>query len=112
MKPISRVELQTAPARLEKEKARNREQELLGRIWAEQVYNQVRKIAESGHMHYQVQYPPTFTPIACAHAIEKLRQWFPDSDLILNDREKNAPVIISWAPRDLTASVNPLMGRR
>lgn len=83
MKPITRRELQTAreTARIEKEAASIREQELIGQLWAEQIYKRVKETAELGHPQYQCHWPSTFTAPAYTQAILKLREWFPDSNV-------------------------------
>jgi len=109
MKPITRRELQSAheTARIEKEAATIREQELIGQVWAEQIYKRVKETAELGHPQYQCHWPSTFTAVAYNYALLKLREWFPDSKVdtvlygVLSGGEVSTSVRIRWGqPND------------
>lgn len=119
MKPITRRELQTAheTARIEKEAATIREQELIGQVWAEQIYKRVKETAELGHPQYQCHWPSTFTAVAYNYALLKLREWFPDSKVdtvlhgVLSGGEVSTSVRVRWGqPNDIVSE--ELMERR
>lgn len=119
MKPITRRELQTAreTARTEKEAASIREQELIGQVWAEQIYKRVKETAELGHPQYQCHWPSTFTAVAYTQAVLKLREWFPDSNVdtvlhgALTGGEVGTSVRIRWGHQTDSVS-EELMQRR
>jgi hypothetical protein len=119
MKPMTRHELQTArdTARIEKERASIREQELVGELWAEQIYKRVKETAELGHPQYQCHWPSTFTAVAYTQAVLKLREWFPDSNVdtvvhgALSGGETSTSVRIRWGHQNDIVSEELLQRR-
>jgi hypothetical protein len=83
MHPITRSQLQNAPADyvLEKERAAICQQELAGQVWAEGVYKRVRDFAREGNRVLEVECPSNISRIGFSYAICLMKQWFPDSDI-------------------------------
>ena len=109
MKPITRAELRSAQqtVRAEKERLKIREQELIGQLWAEQVYNRIKEAAEAGHTQYECHCPDSFTSISHNQAILNLREWFPDSDVetllygVLSGHDRRTSIRVKWGVTDV-----------
>jgi len=109
MKPMTRAQLQNAPADLvaAKERAAIRQQEVNGQLWAEWVYKRVRETAEQGLLEYRAVCPETVTSVGYSYGVKLLIQWFPDSEVttVISGALKNnahTSVRISWADRPVT----------
>ena len=109
MKPMTRAQLQNAPADLSasRERAIVRQQEVDGQLWAENVYKRVRETAQQGLLEYRAFCPDTLTSIGYSYGTKLITQWFPDSEVttvvfgaLKNNAQKS--LRISWADRPVT----------
>ena len=97
MQPITRFQLQNAPAvaaaRLAADAARK--EELRGQVWAESVYTSARRAAEEGLTSMIFYFSQHMTTTAKNYGLARLRELFPDSDLTVP--QEGSVCTMSWA---------------
>ena len=100
MLPITRFQLQNAPAAAAAEKKRSniREQELVGQLFAETVRERVLETAKMGRVEYETHFPSNLTPIGHEYAMRLISEWFYDSDVKTVLYKSTVSVRINWAP--------------
>jgi hypothetical protein len=83
MQPITRSQLQNLyiDAEEEKKKASVREQEAVGELFANVVYNRVVETAKMGKTRYEAHFPTGITSIGHDRAMMLFQKLFPDSDV-------------------------------
>ena len=103
MEPVTRAQLQYAPAdaAIRKQREIIRRQQVEGQVWAERVYKQIRVAAEEGKSSYECNFPSDMTDVGRDYAVKMLKAWFPDSDhrVIIYGALKGHPqaaVRITW----------------
>ena len=106
MQPITRFQLQNAPAAAAARLAADavRKEELIGQVWAESVYTSARRAAEEGLTSMIFCFSQHMTTTAKSYGLARLREWFPDSDFTIPG--EGSLCTISWAPKEAQPVAN------